>query len=300
MSHPKILIQLDSDAQPSVFDAVVAVDSQIDHLFQYGRVKPENVVPLVHGAMFTRGPAELHNTAIFVGGGSVEAVDQIGAKVKSAFFGPISVSVMLDGNGSNTTAAAAVLCAARHVELSSAEAVVLGGTGPVGSRVARLLVRAGTKVRLVSRDPIRAEKACHTLESKLRESGLEMAEGQLSFLNTGLPNGLEDGLASANLVFGCGAAGATLLNEQQMDLASGVKVAIDLNAVPPAGLHGIVATDKAVQRGSRIDYGAIGVGGLKMKIHRRCIASLFQKNNLFLDAEEICAIGQQIEAERSQ
>lgn len=300
MSHPKILIQLDSDPQPSVFDAVVAVDSQIDQLLQYGGIKEDKVVPLVHGAMFTRGPAELKNTAIFVGGGNVAAVDSIGAKVKSTFFGPISVSVMLDGNGSNTTAAAAVLCAARHIDLNSAEAVVLGGTGPVGSRVARLLVRAGASVKLVSRDPVRAEKACHELKFKLAETGLDISDGQLSFLNTGLPNGLEEGLSQANLVFGCGAAGVPLLDEKQMELANGLKVAIDLNAVPPAGLHGIAATDKAVTRGTRIDYGAIGVGGLKMKIHRQCIASLFERNDLFLDAEEVYSIGETIERQRKQ
>jgi hypothetical protein len=36
-----------------------------------------------------------------------------------------------------------------------------------------------------------------------------------------------------------------------------------------------------------ICYGALGVGGLKMKIHKRCIARLFETNDAVLDAEAI-------------
>ena len=44
---PKILVQLDGDPQASVFDAVVAVDAGVDHLLQYGGVRPEQVRDLV-------------------------------------------------------------------------------------------------------------------------------------------------------------------------------------------------------------------------------------------------------------
>ena len=71
MTKPKILIQLDGDNQASVFDAVVGVDAGIDHLFQYHSVQVEQIRDLVHGAMFTRGPQDLHNTALFIGGSNV-------------------------------------------------------------------------------------------------------------------------------------------------------------------------------------------------------------------------------------
>ncbi|HEX3726702.1 MAG TPA: methylene-tetrahydromethanopterin dehydrogenase N-terminal domain-containing protein, partial [Pirellulales bacterium] len=71
MSKCKILIQLDSDEQASVFDAVVAVDAGVDHLFRHGQVRPEAVPALVHGALFTRGPADLRRMALFVGGSDV-------------------------------------------------------------------------------------------------------------------------------------------------------------------------------------------------------------------------------------
>jgi thiamine pyrophosphokinase len=40
-----ILIQFDTDAQPSVFDRVVAVDAGVNHLFSYAGVTPQTVTP---------------------------------------------------------------------------------------------------------------------------------------------------------------------------------------------------------------------------------------------------------------
>jgi len=294
MTHPRILIQFDSDSHASVFDSVVAVDSGVDHLLQYANIEPTNVRPLVHGAMFTRGPKELQNTAIFIGGSNAALGDSIGEQVKQTFFGPVRVSVMVDGNGANTTAAAAVLCAARHVDLSSTIAIVLGGTGPVGMRVARLLLRQGSQVILTSRDAVRAQAACESLRNRLGS-----IEGRLTAIGLVNDDKLRGALAQSTVIFSCGAAGATLINAEQLNVASQAKVAIDLNAVPPAGIEGIGVMDKAVQRGTRFDYGAIGVGGLKMKIHRESIQSLFSRNDLYLDAEEIYAVGEQIEKARS-
>ena len=69
----RILIHLDSDPQPSVFDRVVAVDAGTEELFSYGAVTLEQVTGLVHGAIFTRSPADLASTAIFIGGSDVAA-----------------------------------------------------------------------------------------------------------------------------------------------------------------------------------------------------------------------------------
>jgi hypothetical protein len=37
-------------------------------------------------------------------------------------------------------------------------------------------------------------------------------------------------------------------------------------------------------------YGAIGIGEMKMKIHKAAIARLFESNDQILDAEEIYAL----------
>src|SRR5206468_3577408 len=91
---PTILLQLDSDPQPSVFDGVVAVDAGAAHLFRHGGVAPEVVRDLVHGVLFTRGPADLRHSAIFVGGSDVAKAEAVLDAVKSTFFGPFRVSVL--------------------------------------------------------------------------------------------------------------------------------------------------------------------------------------------------------------
>src|SRR4051812_30725447 len=120
-----ILLQLDTDALPSVFDRVVALDAGAEEVMSYGGVTPENVQPLVHGAIFTRGPKDLRHTAVFVGGSDVAAGEKLLAAVRGHLLPKygLQVSVMLDSNGANTTAAAAVRTAAKHVDLAGANAL---------------------------------------------------------------------------------------------------------------------------------------------------------------------------------
>ena len=69
-----------------------------------------------------------------------------------------------------------------------------------------------------------------------------------------------------------------------------MKVAIDLNAVPPLGIEGVRRKRGGMEREGVVCYGAIGVGGTKMKLHRAAIARLFESNDQVLDAEEVLAI----------
>ena len=133
----KLLLQLDTSLHPSVFDRVVAFDGGADEVLSYGGVTDETVRDLVHGAIFTRGPKDLHNTAIFVGGTEMVVGERVLRAVQAAFFGPMRVSLMLDSNGSNTTAVAAVVKMRQAAgSLEGRSAVVTAGSGPVGLRAA--------------------------------------------------------------------------------------------------------------------------------------------------------------------
>lgn len=294
----KILIQLDCDQQPSTFDAVVATDAGVDVLLRHGGVTQQNVVPLVHGAMFTRGGRDLASTAIFVGGADVASAEAIAATISATFFGPVRVGVMLDPNGANTTASAAVVAAARHLPLGNPKsaaccrAVVLGGTGPVGQRVARLLARKGVSVGVASRSLDRAAAICTRITAAVPGARVEPLELSGAVRERSAIGGA---VVAADLIVAAGAAGHTLLDAQGRGVASNAKVLIDLNAVPPAGIEGIIATDKARTDGAAVVYGALGVGGLKMKIHKAAIQQLFSAHDAVLDAEELLAIGEQLE-----
>ncbi len=281
-----ILIQLDTDALPSTFDRVVAIDAGADEVFAYGGVTPANVASLVHGAMFTRGPDELKHTAIFIGGSDVAAGEALLAKVSDTFFGPMRVSVMMDSNGSNTTAAAAVQAAARHVSLDGLRALVLGGTGPVGHRAAQILAMQGAKVRVGSRSIDRAAETCHAIRNVVDHANVEPVS------STG--DGLDSATKDICLLIAAGAAGVQFLSENEWQNINGLQVAIDLNAVPPAGLAGIGVTDKAKDFVGITCYGAIGVGGTKMKVHKAAISRLFQSNNLVLGTTAIADIAAEI------
>jgi hypothetical protein len=280
MDKRTILIQLDTDPQPSVFDRVVAVDAGADEVFSYGGVRPEQVQGLVHGAIFTRGPKDLKRTAIFIGGSDVAAGERLLAEVRKHMlpdFG-LRVSVLLDANGANTTAAAAVRAAARHLELAGTPALVLGGTGPVGQRVALLLARQGAAVWVGSRQQERAEKVCAAIQAKVNGATVRPAAS---------PADSEAARAESVLIVAAGAAGVVLLPRSARAACRNLKVAVDLNAVPPLGIEGVEVTDRATERAGIVGYGAIGVGDTKMKVHKAAIAQLFSRNDLVLDAEEV-------------
>jgi len=284
----KILIQLDTDPQPSVFDRVVAIDAGVEELFSYANVNPGNCTNLVHGAMFTRRPEDLKSTAIFIGGSDVSSGDNVLKCVRETFFGPVHVSVMMDSNGCNTTASAAVIAAARHLDLNQAHALVLGATGPVGTRVVHLLAHQGCSVHVGSRSPDRARRICDRLRDQFPHVNLIPQF-------TGSKDELVNACDHVDLLISSGAAGVQFLTAEQWKTVSQLKVAIDLNAVPPAGIAEIELTDKATDRAGVICYGAIGVGGTKMKIHNAAVQKLFETNDSVLNTAEIFELGQALE-----
>jgi methylenetetrahydrofolate/methylenetetrahydromethanopterin dehydrogenase (NADP+) len=288
---PTILVQLDTDPQPSVFDGVVAVDAGVDRLFRHGQVRPEAVRDLVYGALFTRGPADLHRTALFVGGSDVGAGEAVLKAVKETFFAGFRVSVLFDANGCNTTAAAAALAVVKEVEAQAGKfdgtpVAVLGGTGPVGQRVARLLARLGGVVSIGSRQ---LERARATAERIAAITGRPVGA-----FSTADPESLRAGLQGKEVVVAAGAAGVTLLPAEVRRSLPDLKVVVDLNAVPPLGIEGIAATDKGTEREGVRSWGALGIGGTKMKIHKKAIQELFTANDKVLDAEEVLELGRRL------
>ncbi|HEV3238429.1 MAG TPA: bifunctional NADP-dependent methylenetetrahydromethanopterin dehydrogenase/methylenetetrahydrofolate dehydrogenase, partial [Gemmataceae bacterium] len=193
---------------------------------------------------------------------------------------------LLDANGANTTAAAAVRAAARQLDLSRTKALVLGGTGPVGQRVARLLAGEGADVSVGSRQQTKAAAVCETISQKIPHAKLRPVAA-------GTPEEVKKVIGGQSLVIAAGAAGVVLLPRTILTNSPDVRVAIDLNAVPPLGIEGLEVTDKAVERDKVICYGAIGVGDTKMKVHKAAIARLFESNDQIMDAEEVYKLAEQ-------
>ena len=282
----KLLFQLDTDQHPSVFDTVVAYDGGADHVIGHGGCTPENVGPLVEGAIFTRSPKEKKNTALFVGGSDMVAGEELLKAVQSYCFSNFRVSMMLDSNGSNTTAAAAVAKMMLTTDLKGKKAVILGGTGPVGQRAAVMMAREGAKVCISSRKQSRAAEACEHIAQHF-DVEIESAGGATDEERAAL-------CADAQIVFTTGAAGIQLLAEDDWKANANIEVIADANATPPLGVGGTDMLDEGQERDGKIIWGAIGFGKFKLALHRACIAKLFESNDLVLDADEIFALAKQM------
>jgi len=279
----RLLLQLDSDKHASAFDTITAYDAGVDHVLSYGGVAVEDVRNLVYGAMFTRGGDDLRNSAVFIGGSSVPVGEAMLKAAVDSFFGPVRVSVMADPNGSNTTAAAAVLKITRAVQVAGKRAVIFAGTGPVGVRAATLLAKEGCQVAITSRILARARAVCQGIKERFNLDVTPLAV--LDDATTA------QALEGAAVILTTGAAGVELVKKELWTAVPTIEVVADVNAVPPTGVGGIKPTDDGKVREGRLAFGALGIGGLKMKIHRAAVAKLFERNDLVLDVEEIYEIG---------
>ena len=278
----KLLFLFDTDPYASVFDTVVGYDGGADQVAGYANVTPDNVGSLADGTIFTRGGKDKQNTAIFVGGGDMGKGEALFEAVKKKFFGPFRVSIMLDSNGSNTTAAAGVALLAKAKPLSGKKAVVLAGTGPVGMRAAAFLAEEGAKVTITSRTKERADVAAKAIESRFGAK----VRGVAAFDDASRSAAIEN----TNIIFAAGAIGVQLLPLSAWKDNPNIELLADVNAQPPLGIEGIEATDKGKERSGKLCFGALGIGGLKLKLHRGCIGKLFESSESVFDAEEIYAL----------
>jgi len=276
----KLLFQLDTDPHVSVFDTVVAYDGGADHVIGHSGITPDNVGALVDGTIFTRAPKDKKNTAIFIGGSDMQAGQALFGAVQQRFFADFRVSVMLDSNGSNTTAAAAVAKLMTSGPIAGKRAVVLAGTGPVGQRAAVMLARAGAaEVVITSRQITKAEKIALSIKEQFNIDVVPVQAFSSSDRAVAIEN--------AEVVLATGATGIELLRPEHWLENKTLQMVADANATPPLGIGGVEMMDRGADRGGKKTWGAIGFGTLKLALHRACIARLFESNQLTLDAEEI-------------
>ena len=282
----KLLLLLDTDASPSTFDQVVAYDSNVDNIIAYGGITVENVTSHVHGMIFTRGGGNLKNSAIFIGGSNVSASDLVGTAVKKSFFGPMSVSVMLDPNGSNTTAAAIVRKVTTNYNIDGKKVVIIG-SGPVGQRAALLFLKEGAgEVVITSRDITRSKAISLQMKNAY---GVCVTAGE-----TVSGESVNKLLNDAHVAVACGPAGVCVIPEPAWKNCDTLEVVADVNAVPPLGIAGLDVMDNGTDKKGIRFYGALAIGNLKMKVHRAAIKSLYESSNQFLNETTIYDIACQI------
>jgi hypothetical protein len=288
----KLLVQLDSSRLPSAFDRIVALDAGADEVLSYGGVAQADVRDLIHGCIFTRGPKDLKHTAVFIGGADMMAGEQLLAAARKAFFGPFTVSLMLDSNGSNTTAVAAVAKMVQAAgDVRGKRVLIVAATGPVGIRAAGLFAKAGAEVIITSRKAEAGEQA--------RDLVIKRFGGTVRTVTMSNEGEAVRVFQDAELVLNTGPAGVMLVPKQAWANRPGLKIIADVNAVPPLGVEGVEPMDDGVMKEGVTCFGALAVGNLKMKVHKACIARLFERNDLVLDAETIADVARELIARKS-
>jgi methylenetetrahydrofolate/methylenetetrahydromethanopterin dehydrogenase (NADP+) len=276
----KILVQLDTDPHPSAFDAIAAYDADVDVVMAYGAITAENLVDVVQGAIFPRGPDGLANTAFWVGGSKVRDGEAVFKAARKLFFKPFNPSIMLDSDGSNTTAAAAVARVRGVVTLNGSRGAVVG-VGPVGLRTAELLRREGAAVTMFTFPPDAMEG------SHRRASGIPVAqEAGFEVVEPASSDELDAALAGYPVIFSAGPAGTQVLRRSGWS-QDGVRVVVDYSAAEPVGVEGVDRGDNLDEEDGVKKLGALAVGGPKMKVQKACIQRMFEAKGTVLDLEGV-------------
>ncbi len=250
----------------SPFDANMALDAGYDAVLPYTGVKEQEVAGLVQDAIFSRPPKSALRTGIFIGGkDALMALDMLDS-ARKAMVPPFLVSVFADPSGSFTTAAAMVAHARRALrrqdaDLRGLKLAVFGATGVVGFAAAVIAASQGADVSLVGYDGIaRVGRAAKEIGARFNLPATA-ADGSSEDKNAAI-------VRDAEIIFSAGRAGVQVISAAMLAAAPRLRVAADVNAVPPAGIEGVEATaDGAPIPGSRaVGIGALAIGRTKYQV----------------------------------
>ncbi len=268
MEKPFILHMLTTAKNLSPFDVNMALDAGWVSAQPYTNVEPSEIQGLVQDAIFSRSSKNLKRTGIFIGGRDTKQAMDMLTMAKRSMFSPFEVSVFADPSGAFTTAAAMVAAVERELvtkfdtTLKDKNILVLGGTGPVGQVVAVIAAQGGAHVKLIGRQLDKAQAIVDMCNN-------EFGEGKIS-IEAGADVDKADYIKTADVVFATGAAGIELLSAELIASAPQLKVAADVNAVPPSGIAGVDAFDNGMpiagSKSGAVGLGAMAIGNIKYQI----------------------------------
>jgi methylene-tetrahydromethanopterin dehydrogenase len=295
MSKPLILHMITTAKNLSPFDVNMAVDAGWTTVIPYTQVETAEVPGLVQDAIFSRGPKGVRRTGLFIGGRDIDDAMNMLQQAQEAMVPPFEISVFADPSGAFTTAAGLVAAVERQLQtvysttLDGLRVLVFGGTGPVGTAASVIAARAGARVSIVGhisdahpREVVAACKQRYDVE-------LDPADGSSDALKEQL---LED----ADVVFGTAAAGIQVLSADNLKAARKLKVAGDLNAVPPLGIEGVDLMDdgKVIDNtDGAVGVGALAVGNIKYQVQQALLQDM-------ITAEKPCYLDFQDAFERAR
>jgi methylene-tetrahydromethanopterin dehydrogenase len=300
MEKRSILHMLDPMPNNSPFDVNMALDAGFDVLMPYSNVKLDSVHGLTQDAIFSRGPSGVKKTGIFIGGRDMGLAIDMLKSAQQAMVPPFEVSVFADPSGAFTTAAALVACVERELqqkhgkELKDCKALVFGGTGPVGIATGVIASLAGTNTALVDHLSVDTANDLAKEYNRRFKSNLQGAVAGSDEEKAAL-------IADVDIIFCTAKAGIQVLNASVLGQAKQLKVAGDVNAVPPMGIEGIKTKDfgqpliHATQSEGAVGIGSLAVGNIKYKLQNVMLRSMLETDKpLYLDFREAFSQAQKL------
>ena len=297
MEKSFILHMLTTAKNLSPFDVNMAMDAGWVAAIPYINVEPSEVKGLIQDVIFSRSPKGLKKTAIFIGGRDTKQARDMLKTAKNSMFAPFEVSVFADPSGAFTTAAGMVACVEKELDekfnttLKGKNLLALGGTGPVGQAAAVLAAQAGANVRIIGRQLDKAQRIAELCND-------EFGEGKIT-IEAGVDADKAEYIKTADIVFATGAAGIELLNAEHIASASQLKVAADINAVPPSGIVGLDAFDNGKplpgSTSGAVGLGALAIGNIKYKTQSRLLKEMLESDKpVFIHFEHAFEVAREI------
>ena len=300
MERPYILHLFTPGHQASPFDVNMAADAGYQIITPYTDVGIDGVTALTQDAIFSRGPKGVTRTGIFIGGRDALLAADMLERAQSAMFKPFVVSLMADPSGAYTTAAAMVASVEAALKKSGAaglegqRVVILGGMGPVGRIAGVLAAQAGAIVSLSSRNGI------DVAEQAARETGARFGV-EIHGISGGDRAAVRTSLAEADVLLATAAAGVQVVSAEDLTFAKRLKVAADVNAVPPEGIAGVGVMDdgKPVAGTQALGIGALAVGNVKYQTQHRLLVHMREAEKaVVLSYAEAFAVAREVLAEK--
>ncbi len=296
MEAPYILHMLSPDRHVSPFDVNMALDAGFTAAVPYIHVEEKEVAGLVQDAIFSRGPKKAKRTGVFIGGKQAGVALDMLKTARNAMFPPFEISVFADPAGSFTTAAAMVACAEKALrdkfggDLSGRRVTVFGATGVVGFAAGVIAAEQGADSTMVGYDGIaRVQAGAEDAEQRFGIK-LKPVDGSTEALK-------QAAVGAADVIFCAGRAGVQVLNADQVAAAGALKVAADINAVPPVGIEGIGVQDDGTEIAGTgaVGIGALTVGNIKYQVQFGLFQRMIESDKpLYIDFRDAFSLAREI------
>ncbi len=277
MEKPYLLHFATPGNRVSPFDVNMAYDAGWNAVIPYAGVGLDEIADFTQDAIFSRGPKGAKRTGIFIGGRDAVLASDMLKRARKAMVPPFEVSVFADPSGAFTTAAAMIAkveqALAKHhgQTLTGRRVAIFGGTGPVGMVAAVLAAEAGAKVTLPGHDGLaRAQAAADLINTRF---GL-----QVRAIDGGGETDKLALLAETEIALATAKAGVQVLTAAHLTQAAQLRVAADINAVPPSGIAGIGVMDDAATlmaaSGHAVGIGPLAIGNIKYQVQQALLQAM--------------------------